>query len=151
MKLRSCILFAIVFCLVSCTSTELEVDPARYTPLTIGVLEYDADTDNSRMHEMQIGETVTTQMGCMYGTDDTYNINLYFAYNGGTCTLISDNEDVQISRGQNAELFTGKIFPGKFPGMEKAYFWVRGFSEQRGLFCHQSFGFDLRAYLALYP
>lgn len=129
-------LLTMLILMSSCTSTELEVDPARYTPLTIGVLEYDADTDNSRMHEMQIGETVTTQIGCMYGTDDTYNINLYFAYNGGTCTLVSDNEDVQISRGQNAELFTQE----NFPEWEKRTFGFEDSLNNEGYFAINPFG-----------
>lgn len=105
MKLRhAALLFVLLLC-TACTSTELEVDPARYTPLTIGVLEYDAENDSSHLRELALGDTVTTQMGCVYNGEDTININLYFAYDGGTCTLTSEDRDVQISRREGADIF----------------------------------------------
>lgn len=112
-KMAVMLLAAMVF--VSCGQGRTqEIDPDRLMPMKIGVLEYNAEyhytPKEARLVYLKPGEPVTVRMNCYYEEMDTVNINILFEYEGGACTVTSENEDIQISRGNNAILFYKEHF-----------------------------------------
>ena len=84
-----------VLLLTGCTgSGTLELDESFLVPLKIGALEYDAEKKTGSLVYLQPGEKIITQLGCGYEDMDTVNINLHFAYEGGSCTVTSPDKDI---------------------------------------------------------
>lgn len=104
MKLAILIIYVLISFL-SCAKEEHIIDPERFIPLKIGVLEYDEANITSHIKYLKIGEEVITRISCNYEGMDTVNINILFEYEGGSCTVISENQDIQISRGKDAIMF----------------------------------------------
>ncbi len=87
-----------VLLLTGCTgSGTLELDESFLVPLKIGALEYDAEKKTGSLVYLQPGEKIITQLGCGYEDMDTVNINLHFAYEGGSCTVTSPDKDIQMA------------------------------------------------------
>ena len=99
------LLLAVLF-LTGCTGgSTLELDESFLFPLQIGVLEYQPlpggspyeNKHTSDLVYLRPGDKVVTLLGCYYDDMDTVNINLHFAYEGGTCTITSPDEDIQMA------------------------------------------------------
>ena len=95
-----------VLLLTGCTGGDtLELDETFLYPLKIGALEYQplsdeepyANEHTSRLVYLRPGDKVTVRSSCMYGDMMTVNINLHFAYEGGTCTVTSPDNDIQMA------------------------------------------------------
>lgn len=96
----------ILLMLTACGNGEKPaVDESFLMPLQIGVLEYiplpgGAPNENKHTSELvylRPGEPVVTLLSCMYEDMATVNINLHFAYEGGSCTVTAPDEDIQIA------------------------------------------------------
>ena len=84
--------------LTACTSESIKIyDESFLLPLKIGVLKYNMDTKTGSLIYLQPGDKIITQLGCGYEDMETVNINLHYAYEGGTCTITSQDEDIQMA------------------------------------------------------
>lgn len=153
------LLLAVLF-LTGCTGgSTLEVDESFLYPLQIGVLEYQSlpggapheNKHTSDLVYLRPGDKVITLMGCCYGDMDTVNINLHFAYEGGTCTVTSPDEDIQMAMRDGAgclyrayahewdtwryaytQEITNTGWIGVNPlGSERGHFWFDDWKEER--------------------
>lgn len=94
----------VLFLFTSCGDSR-EVVTKEYTPLKIGVLEYNAEINEANIRYLTVGESIVTRSGCYYDDMDTVNINILFEYEGGYCTVTSPDDDIQISRGDKGIIF----------------------------------------------
>ncbi|MBQ2725911.1 MAG: hypothetical protein IJF78_09405 [Clostridia bacterium] len=65
--------------------------------LQIKAYEYDKETNTYTQVVLALNEPIVIR----HGGSGMNNINLQFCYEGGVCEVISDDEDIQLSIGQN--------------------------------------------------
>ncbi len=104
--------------------------------LKINVYEYEKDTNTDTLKTLELNQPVAVRC---YGNGTT-NFNIQFCYEGGICEVTAENEDIQLSKGQDigpwkeGDLGDNRVYGYSFGVGDGGYLAAIPLGSDRGFF-----------------